>query len=204
MKYLFLALITTIFFAGCGQEPIPEPEPIAVIEPTPIPVVEPEPKVVLPKSPLSMALINKYSLSSLDICDLQLYISNDIELQRKIPAFTSEIKNGTLVVNKQDKVLSIVIKKGTPCIAIEAEQNYIKVKFSEELELTFMHSKTKKDLFLLTANKWVDSKGTLLVKGKEYQAIGTSGQAYLMMNLTDVDNTDQNATVVEGSLVLPH
>ena len=189
MKNLVLFLVPLFLLVGCVKEPAP------------IVVVEPEPVVVLEKFPFTSKMIREHSLSSLDICNLQFYTSHDIELQRKIPASSSIITNGTLVVNKNDKILSIFIKKGTPCVAIKAENNYIVVKFNDELKLTFMHSFKKKDLFLLTANKWNKGKGILQVNGEEYQAIGASGQAHLVMNKTNVDNTDANATLVEGSLL---
>lgn len=194
MKFYFLFLLPVLFFVACGEEPTPEP--VAVVEVMPEPTPEP---IVLPKFPLSMELIHKHSLSSQEICDLQLYISSDIDLQRKIPASSSNVSNGTLIVSKQDRIHRILIKEGTPCIAIEAEDNYIIVKFSEDFELTFMYTRGKKDLFLLTANKWNDGDGSLVVNGKEYQAVGTSGQAYLMLNKTEIDSTDNNVIVLEGS-----
>ena len=189
MKNFILFLLPVFLFVSCAKRPVPV-------------VVEPEPVViVLPKFPLTVKMIREHSLSSADICSLQFYTSHDIRLQRKIPALSSTITNGALVVSKNDKVLSIVIEKGTPGVAIKAEDNYIVVKFNDEINLTFMNSEKKKDLFLLTANKWNKGKGTLLVNGKEYQAVGSSGQAYIMMNRNDIDNSDSNATVVEGSLL---
>jgi len=161
-----------------------------------------EPVVVLPKSPFSTKIIKMHNLSPLEICDLQFYISNDIELQKTIPAHTSTIDNGTLVVSKQDKIKKILIKKDTPCIAIKAEGDIIVVKFNDTFELTFMHSKGKKDLFFLSANKWEKGIGSLMVGDKLYQAVGDSGKTYLKINQIDVDNTDQNTTVIEGSTLL--
>lgn len=200
MKYLLLCLLPIFIFMGCAKEPEPIPEPVVemVIEPTP----EPEPVVVLPKSPFSTKLIKMFSLSSSEICDLQFYVSHDIELQKNIPAQTSSISNGTLVVNKQDKIKKILIKKDTPCIAIKAEGDVIVVKFNDTLELTFMHSSNKKDLFFLSANKWEKGVGSLMVGDELYEAVGTSGQAYLKINQRDVDNSDENATVIEGSMLL--
>lgn len=189
MKNFILFLLPVFLFVSCAKRPVPV-------------VVEPEPVViVLPKFPLTVKMIREHSLSSADICSLQFYTSHDIELQRKIPASSSIITNGALVVNKNDKTLSIFIEKGTPGVAIKAEDNYIIVKFNEQINLTFMNSAKKKDLFLLTANKWNKGKGTLLVNGSEYQAVGSSGQAYIMMNRNDIDNSDSNATVVEGALL---
>jgi len=194
MKNLVYLLVTLIVFIGCS----PEPEPVEKIVVEQVAAPEPKPVVVLPKFALTSKLISKYGLSPEQICDLQLYTSNDIKLKRKVPAETSTITKGTLVVNKQDKNFTIIIKKGTPCIAIKVEGDIILVKFSEDLQLNFMHSAKKKDLFLLTANKWQDAKGTLFVNGKEYQAIGTSGQTYLMLNKTDVDNSNEDANIIEG------
>lgn len=189
MKKFILVLIPIFLLVGCAKKPAP------------VVVVEPEPVVVLPKFPFSTKMIKEHSLSSQDICSLQFYTSHDIELQRKIPASSSIITNGALVVNKNDKTLSIIIKKGTPGVAIAAEDNYVVVKFNENVKLTFMHTDKKKDLFLLTANKWNKGIGSLMVDSKEYQAVGTSGQAYLMMNRNDIDNSDSNATVCEGYLL---
>ena len=191
MKNFILFLLPVFLFVSCAKQPVP-----VVVEPEPEPVI-----IVLPKFPLTVKMIREHSLSSADICSLQFYTSHDIELQRKIPALSSTITNGSLVVSKNDKILSIVIEKGTPGVAIKAEDNYIVVKFNEEIELTFMHSYKKKDLYLLSANKWNKGKGILLVNSKEYQAVGESGQAHLMVNRTDVDNSDSNRTVVKGSLL---
>ena len=192
MKLFILLLAPMLFFVGCQNEPIPEPIPVVV-------EVIPEPVVVLEKFPFTMKMIHKYSLSSLDICKLQLYISHDIQLQRKIPASSSTIDNGSLVVNKEDKIDTILIKKDTPCVAIEAENNYIVVKFNENVQLSFMYTPGKKDLFLLSANKWKDGKGSLVINEKEYQAVGTSGQSHLLFNKIDIDNSANDAKVLEGS-----
>ena len=193
MKKFILFLIPILLLVGCAKKPAQVAEPVVV--------VEPEPVVVLPKFPLTTKLISEHSLSSEDICSLQFYTSHDIMLHRKIPASSSTIINGALVVNKNDKILSIAIEKGTPGVAVKAEDNYVVVKFNDDVKLTFMHSNKKKDLFLLTANRWNNGVGTLLVNDKEYQAVGSSGQAYLMMNRDDVDNSDSNATIVEGTLL---
>ncbi len=200
MRYFALFLVPALFFVGCGEEPQPDVVPVVVSEVVP----EPEPVVVLPKLPLTMKMIHALNLSSQDICNLQLYTSHDIELQRKIPASSSSIDNGVLVVNNEDKILRMVIKKGTPCIAIEAEDNYIVVKFSENFTLTFMYTRGKKDLFLLTANKWKNGKGSLVINEKEYEAVGTSGQAYLMLSKKDMDNSDEKETIIEGSFIESH
>ena len=202
MKYLVLFLFPALLFVGCASKPEPVPEQEAVVEIVVEPTPEPKPVVVLPKSPLSTKIIRMHNLSSEDICNLQLYISHDIELQKKVPAHTSSISDGTLVVSKEDKIKKILIKKDTPCIAIKAEGDLVVVKFNDTFELTFMHSKNKKDLFFLSANKWKKGVGSLMIGDELYQAVGKSGQAYLKMNQTDVDNTDQNATVIEGSILL--
>jgi len=196
MKYLTFFILSTLLIVGCASKPKLEPVAQIVVE-TP-----PEPVVVLPKSPFSTKIIKMHNLSPLEICDLQFYISNDIELQKTIPAHTSTIDNGTLVVSKQDKIKKILIKKDTPCIAIKAEGDIIVVKFNDTFELTFMHSKGKKDLFFLSANKWEKGIGSLMVGDKLYQAVGDSGKTYLKINQIDVDNTDQNTTVIEGSTLL--
>ena len=198
MKYLAVILLPVFLFLGCvGPEPKPVAEPVAVAIP---PAPEPEP-MVLPKTPFTSKMIQMFQLSSAEICDLQFYISHDIELQKRVPAQTSSISNGTLMVNIQDKIKKIIIKKDTPCIAIKAEDNLIVVKFNNTLELIFMHSPTKKDLFFLSAQKWEKGVGSIMIEDKMYQAVGTSGQAYLQINKTDVDNSDQNATVIEGEIL---
>ena len=202
MKYLVLYLVPIFLFLGCvGPKPVEKPTAIKTPQaevPEPKPVPEP---IVLPKTPFSSKMIKMFQLSSDDICDLQFYTSHDIELQKRIPAQTSSISNGTLVVNKQDKIKKIIIKKDTPCIAIKAEDNLIVVKFNNTLELTFMHSPGKKDLFFLSAQKWKKGVGSIMIDDDIYQAVGTSGQAYLQINKTDVDNSDQNATVIEGEIL---
>jgi len=198
MKYLALFLLPALLFIGCSSKP----EPVTISVPKEM-IVEPIPEsiVVLPKSPFSTKIIVMHNLSPLEICDLQFYISHDIELQKTTPEYTSSISDGTLVVNKQDKIKKILIKKDTPCIAIKAEDNLIVVKFNDTFELTFMHSKNKKDLFFLSANKWKKGVGSLMVGDELYEAVGSSGKAYLKINQIDVDNTDQNATVIEGSIL---
>ena len=64
-----------------------------------------------------------------------------------------------------------------------------------------MHSPGKKDLFFLSAQKWEKGVGSVMIHDEMYEAVGTSGQAYLKINKTDVDNSDQNATVIEGSTI---
>ena len=196
MKYLSLFLFIALLFVGCG----PKPKPV-VIEPVVVEPVVVEPVVVLEKFAFTKSMIREHNLTSEQISNLQFYISNDIELQKTVPEQIANVSNGTLVVNKQDKIKTVLIKADTPCIATQADEHKIVVKFKENFELTFMNSGNRKDLFLLSALKWNNGVGELLVDGEIYQAIGKSGQAYLKIAKTNVDNTDKNSLTIDGELL---
>ena len=193
MKKILIFALCLSLFAGCSKK-VQEPEPI---------VVAPVIKEKINYFPFMSETINKYSLTESDLLALQFYISNDIILKKKSNKLNSKIAEGALVINNDINSDEVIIEALTLCTLVKIEENTIQVRFEDEnYTLTFKNStQDKMDKYYLSADSWQDKKGFLRTNNALYEAIGTSGDAYLMINLKISDYVKNNKSVLQGHTV---
>jgi hypothetical protein len=90
--------------------------------------------------PLTRALIREYNLTYADIKRLQLYISDDILLEQEAKNINKDIDQTHSLKKVEDQYIKrVYFKRQTPCIAVEAEADRVKVAFEPSDNLTFMY-----------------------------------------------------------------
>jgi hypothetical protein len=191
MKNLLIS-ITIMLFLGCASKVetvIPEVHEIEDIQ----------------TSPFTINTIKEYNLVEADLLHLQYYTSHDIILNRQVFEYTSAITNGSLVIDETNRKNEIIIKAGTPCVALQSGENYIVVSFDNGYELTFMRSNKKcckdKSLYYLSANRWQNGIGLIHTNGEEFHAVGTSGKSHLMINKKSLEDSTDNSVVIKGKRI---
>jgi hypothetical protein len=190
MKTILIFALCIGLYTGCAKK-VKEPEPIVVA-----PVIVEK----INYFPFMTEMINQYNLEESDLFGLQFYTSNDIILKKKSKKLDSKVAEGALVVKNDIHSDEIIIKALTLCTLVKLEKNTIQVRFEDEnYKLTFKNS-TQDDIdkYYLSADSWNNKKGLLRTNNALYEAIGTSGEAYLMINLKMSDYVKKNRKVLEG------
>ncbi len=134
------------------------------------------------KIPFTHQLREKYNLTPQKLKNIQYYVSAPITLQRELAKEeTSLDKHGLRIVDK-GKVEEIRIKRGTPCIAKEIGEYWIKVSFESDNTLMFGSLVKDSDVwggrYNLVAE---DAKGKMTYNDKTFYAIDRSWSAYLQI-----------------------
>lgn len=90
--------------------------------------------------PLTRALIREYNLTYADIKRLQLYISDDILFEQEAKNVNKDIDQTHSLKKVEDQYIKrVYFKRQTPCIAVEAEADRVKVAFEPSDNLTFVY-----------------------------------------------------------------
>ena len=92
--------------------------------------------------PLTRALIREYQLSDNDVTRLQLYVSDDLLLEQQITRVDKNIDSSYSLKKVEDKFIKRVrFNAGTPCVALEAAPDKLKVAFEPDEGLNFVVEK---------------------------------------------------------------
>jgi hypothetical protein len=90
--------------------------------------------------PLTKALIREYNLTYSDIKRLQLYISDDILLEQEAKSVNKDIDQTHSLKKVEDQYIKrVYFKRQTPCIAVDAAADKVKVAFEPSDNLTFTY-----------------------------------------------------------------
>ena len=92
--------------------------------------------------PFTNALVNRYSLDTEEVKDIQYYVSNNIVLRREVTGPTAgsraEITPGHTLKRIEGKyVEEIIVRPNTPCVIVKARGNDLYVAFEEGATLKF-------------------------------------------------------------------
>ncbi len=94
--------------------------------------------------PLTKALVKEYNLSYTDIKRLQLYISDDILLEKEAESVNKDIDQSHSLKKVEDRYIKrIYFKSQTPCVAVEAAPDKVKVAFEPADNLTFVYERER-------------------------------------------------------------
>ena len=154
--------------------------------------------------PFSQKLVTQYSLSDSNITNLQYYVSNSIILQRELSRGDVGVTPGhTLRVVNDKRVEEVVILPKTPGIALrmQADGNSLETSFEEGKNLIFCTLRSNGghgDLFRLCGQEWDGLVLKVDYGGLRYGTVGPSADAYLMIDLNNLNNFKKNTRVVKG------
>lgn len=151
-----------------------------------------QPKAVVDKVPFTHQMRLKHNLTPEEIKRLQFYVSDKIILHRIVTADDREILRGKLILSSGKTVEEVVVKKGTPGIAVDVKDDAIDVSFEEGTFLPFArNTELFPEKYFLAVTKSDSGPPTIQFDGRTYTVMDKSERAYLLISmeaLTDIVN----------------
>lgn len=154
--------------------------------------------------PYSGYLMEQHGWGSQDVERIQFYTSNDIVLYRDAVGSQTKIENGSIKIKDGRKVEEIVIKAGTPGIAVwQSEDQRYGVSFdtSDEQFLTFGPNPDKRKRYHLMASDWDGKIGYVTYNGQKYKTNTQSAEAILLVDLKKMKKINVNSYTAKGRTV---
>jgi len=154
--------------------------------------------------PYSEYLQEKHHWSEHDIEQIQFYTSKDIVLYRDAADSDTQIINGSVKIRSGRQVDEVVIRAGTPGVAIwqSDDQRYgISFETDDNSFLTFGINPEKNKRYYLLASDWKGKIGTVTYNGENYKASASSSDAYLLIDLKKTKNLQVRSRTAKGRTV---
>jgi hypothetical protein len=177
--------------------------------------------------PLTAELRNQHQLVDDDVRRLQLYLSHEVKLRRELETRERSIHGGNLRLRAGKTIDEVVIGERTPCVATEVSAQSITVEFDEGSTLTFsLHAyeptrlseplrieprfaeppggDRPKPLLVLDSSSnnsyWLRQSGDnkIRFRGRDWEAVGDTLRAHLLVSAEQLDQVEENHTVVRG------
>ncbi|NNC95875.1 MAG: hypothetical protein HKN92_09960 [Chitinophagales bacterium] len=139
-----------------------------------------------------------------DVQRIQFYTSEDIILQRKLVDGKIKIESGKIKVVDGKKVEEVVIKKGTPGIAVyfpDEDRVGISFEIDDAHFLTFGPNPKKGEQFFLFASEWNNRVGRVTYNDVAYYTSPESSTAHLLVNLKEIRDWDIKQRKASGRKV---
>jgi len=154
--------------------------------------------------PYSGYLKKEHGWSNKEVERIQFYTSKDIVLFKDASGSETKIENGSIKIKNGRKVEEIVIKAGTPGIAVwqANDQRYgISFDASDEQFLTFGPNPDKRKRYYLMASDWEGQIGYVTYNGKKYKTNAQSAEAILLVDLKKIRKINVNSHTARGRTV---
>ena len=152
----------------------------------------------------SSYLQEKNNWSNTEIERIQFYTSSDIVLYREAGNNQTQIVNGKIKMENGREIEEVVIKKGTPGVAVwQQKDNRYGIAFgnSDEQFLTFGPNPSKNKKYYLLASKWEQGVGTVTYNGEEYFTSPRSASTYLQVDMKSIKKIDVDRQIVKGRTI---
>jgi len=156
--------------------------------------------------PFTHDLRHIHGLKNDDLMKLQYYLAEPIVLYRSDVSGGSTIADGKLITQGDSVVDEIVVKEGTPGVAVDAGENWVVISFEQGASvLPFSsdeaHRAEWSGIYSLSGSAWNNGIGTVEYDGKIYSAIRDSGFAYLLIDKESLSKLVKNQRSLEGRLL---
>jgi len=154
--------------------------------------------------PYSGYLQEKHNWGKPEIEQIQFYTSKDIVLYRDAADSNTQIVNGTVKIKNGRQVEEVVVKAGTPGVAVwQADDNRYGVCFETDDErfLTFGANPEKQKRFYLLASEWNGKNGKVTYNGEEYTTNAGSADAFLLIDLKKTKNVFVRSRIARGRTI---
>ncbi len=175
--------------------------------------------------PLTAELRSEHRLSGDDVRRLQLYVSDDIKLRRELEEHGRTIEAGKLRLTSGKSIDEVVIPSKTPCVAQDVSSEAITVAFDDGSTLTFAlpgrEPMVRSEPLRLEPGRFAEPPegemahgpvlmtsglagqyglggGAVRFRGREWEAIGDSLRAHLMVDAEQLDDVAETHSVVHG------
>lgn len=153
----------------------------------------------------------RHGLGQHELRQLQFWVSDDIHLRRLETVGRRDIARGRLVERNAKSVDEIIIKRGTPGVAVGSGRDWIAVSFEPGSYLYFTARRNGMllaptrtgagDHYHLWAQDWRGGAGIVPVNGLLYQATPASADSYLEVERRAVAETRRSRHVQQGRQV---
>jgi len=154
--------------------------------------------------PYSGFLKEQHGWSASEVERIQFYTSKDIVLYRDFAGSQTKIENGSIKIKDGRKVEEIVIKAGTPGIAVwQAEDERYGISFdkSDDQFLTFGPNPDKRKRYYLMASEWDGKIGYVTYNGIKYKTNPQSTEAILLVDLKKIRKINVKSYTAKGRVV---
>jgi len=154
--------------------------------------------------PYSGYLKEQHGWNKNDVERIQFYTSKDIVLYRDATGSDTKIENGSIKIKDGRKVEEIVIKAGTPGVAVwqDKEQRYgVSFDSSDDQFLTFGPNPDKRKRYYLMASEWDGKIGYVTYNGRKYKTNTQSTDAILLVDLKKMKKYNVNSYTAKGRTV---
>jgi len=154
--------------------------------------------------PYSGYLKEQHGWGEKEVERIQFYTSKDIVLYRDIAGSETKIENGSIKIKDGRKVEEIVIKAGTPGVAVwqgEDERYGISFDTSDNQFLTFGPNPDKRKRYYLMASEWDEKIGYVTYNDRKYKTNSQSTEAILLVDLKKMRKINVNSYTAKGRTV---
>lgn len=167
---------------------------------------------VVEQLPFSDSLIEDYGLGESQKQRLQYYLSRPITLARSSSSAVRGIADGRLVDHGQRAIERLDVAANTPGVVVGSGANWLAVSFEvgsylyfvsgqAALQSPYRSEQREPGRYYLYAPDWDGRAGTVQVGNQSYQALGTSMDAYLLVDRESLHETDSQGRVLSGRLL---
>jgi len=157
-----------------------------------------------PRIPFTHELRREHGLNRTDLQQLQYYTSQPITLHREVPSGSHEVLRGTLKIVSGRRTDEVVIRAGTPGVAVDATTHSILLSFDDSAGSTLefgAYSPGGRVIgeYRLYGRDWHDdNSGIVKFEGVDYRADGPSSDAYLEIDLSALETFEARRRVLPG------
>lgn len=137
-------------------------------------------------SPFNQRLVDQNRWTESDLQSIQFYLSKDITLYRDYTSGSSRIESGEIKMIKGRKVEKVVIKKGTPGVALFQPKGKLAVSFEDNQDdrfLIFGPNPKRGNSYVLMATDWKNRQGKVKYNDRIYYTNAESALASLLVDL---------------------
>lgn len=152
-------------------------------------------------SPFNQRLVDQNRWTESDLQDIQFYLSKDITLYRDYTSGSSRIESGEIKVVKGRKMEKIVIKKGTPGVALFQPKGKLAVSFEDNQDnhfLIFGPNPKRGNSYVLLATDWKNRQGKVKYNDQIFYTNSESALATLMVDLKKSNKVSVKSRSAKG------
>ena len=135
---------------------------------------------------------------------IQFYVSDDIVLHRQLRGTETSVSGGVLRTVNGREVEEVRIPSGTPGLVVGMEGTVLLVSFdSDGSYLRFGPNQGAGGKYTLMAADWDGRNGKVAYGGSDYQAVGTSHYAHLLLDMERMERVTIATKEASGRTLSP-
>lgn len=136
-----------------------------------------------------------------DVERIQFYLSKDIVLSRTLSDDQSNIQDGKVTIQNDNRVEQVVVKSGTPgTLVMMPKENRFGISFENDDKAYLMFGPNPKvdNHYCLLAQSWEEDYGQVHYKDNLYEVNAECADACLMIDLKKTGSEEHISQTVSG------